>query len=635
MAIKEKEVFALLKPSLDAHTLGVNAAAELLRDCGYEVLTGDTRLSQIMNDIRYPSNQEKLIKWLKENKVSYIGLSYRLDEDEAVHLVGYVMYALKSHHMLAIQGGPINGVSFGGLPKSCQIIQEEYVGMVLTFQGSETPQETLGKYGVPPERIPKEMKEGSKYDEALLQFGKKLVKKKAYLDFPPIKRATYPEFGTMEDTVLKRVQATMTENFPPLMRAHVGPYSSMVSREENVKEFLSWCTHLADTKYLDILSIGSSQLSQSNFGENWEERPNGGGVPVNSPEEFRQIAEAASPMLVRTYSGTQNITPMAIIYENHLNIAWHALSLWWFNKMDGRGPLDVYANLKAHIETIQYIASTGKPFEPNTPHHFSFRGSDDTTYVLSAVLAAKLAKKNGIQTFILQVMLNTPRYTWGVQDLAKARAALQLVKQLEDENFTVLLQPRAGLDYFSPDLEQARIQLAAVSALIDDIEPHNEQSPPLLHVVSYSEASHLANPPIINESVQITQYAIQEYRKLRRAGLIEDMNQNEDVLERTEKLVKNVRILLQAIETHISDPYSAEGFYTIFASGFLPTPYIWAERDEFEYAMYWKTKPIHGGVKVVDQEGNPASAERIAEYAISNIPEITYRLQQRREGLLI
>ncbi len=62
------------------------------------------------------------------------------------------------------------------------------------------------------------------------------------------------------------------------MRAHVGPYSSSVSREESVKQFISWAKYLADTGYLDILSIGTSQLTQSNFGEDWGGgRPNGGG----------------------------------------------------------------------------------------------------------------------------------------------------------------------------------------------------------------------------------------------------------------------------------------------------------------------------------------------------------------------
>lgn len=633
MKVKDNEVFAFLKPALDAHTLGVNAAAELLRSCGYQVLTGDEQTANLLNEIKYPSHQEKLVAWLRANKISHVGLSYRLDEDIAVHMIGYVLYALQANNMFATQGGPINGLSFAGLPKACQAINKQFPNRIVTFQGSETPQETLGKYGVPEERIPAEMKEGSKYDEFLLQFGTAVIKKQAYLDMKPIERASYPDKGTSSDTLVKRLNATMTDNYPPLMRAHVGPFSSEATREENVNEFINWCKHLSETGYLDIVSIGSSQLSQSNFGEEWGDKPNGGGVPVNKPEEFEQIAAASSPMLVRTYSGTQRIPAMAQIYEEHLNTAWHALSLWWFNKMDGRGPHDVYQNLVEHIKTMKYIAQTDKPFEPNTPHHFAFRGADDTTYVLSAFLAAKLAKKLGIKTFVLQIMLNTPRYTWGVQDLAKARAALKLVRSLEDENFRVILQPRAGLDYFSPELNQARIQLAAVSALIDDIEPLNEKSPPVLHVVSYSEANHLATPSVINESIQITQTAIQEYRRQRRAGLVPDMSQNQDVKARTEALLKRVGTMVDAIEEHVTDPYSPEGFYTIFAAGFMPTPYIWEEKEEFAYAMKWKTKSYRGGVFAVDEEEKPVSAERIAAEAIRHIPEIQYRLKQRQAGL--
>ena len=69
-----------------------------------------------------------------------------------------------------------------------------------------------------------------------------------------------------------------------------------------------------------------------------------------------------------------------------------------FNKLDERGPYDLYTNLKQHIETIKYIATTDKPFEPNVPHHFAFRGADDVTYIVSEYLAAKLAKKLGIKT---------------------------------------------------------------------------------------------------------------------------------------------------------------------------------------------------------------------------------------------
>lgn len=207
---------------------------------------------------------------------------------------------------------------------------------------------------------------------------------------------------------------------------------------------------------MDILSIGSSQLSQSNFGEKWNDKINGGGVPVNSEKEYIDIWNAAKPMLVRTYSATQNVCRMAEMYERTINIAWHALSLWWFDELDGRGPNSLYRNLKEHIATIKYIASINKTIEANVSHHFAFRGCDDTTYIISTVLAAKMAKKCGAKYFVLQNMLNTPRSTWGVQDLAKSRVLLRLVKELEDNNFRVILQTRAGLDFLSRILMKPR-----------------------------------------------------------------------------------------------------------------------------------------------------------------------------------
>ena len=183
-------------------------------------------------------------------------------------------------------------------------------------------------------------------------------------------------------------------------------------------------------------------------------------MPLNTPEELGAVWEAARPMLVRAYAGTRNIPEMARMHERTISIAWHALSLWWFCQTDGRGPYSLGENLRQHIETLKVIAAQGSPFEPNVPHHFAFRGADDVTYVVSAFLAAKLAKRLGIRHLVLQTMLNTPKYTWGVQDLAKARASLRLVRDLESPSFSVMLQPRGGLDYFSPDLDHAKAQLA-------------------------------------------------------------------------------------------------------------------------------------------------------------------------------
>ena len=268
----------------------------------------------------------------------------------------------------------------------------------------------------------------------------------------------------------------------------MGPY--LPDRWEAVHLFQEWVRQLAAAGFLDILSIGTSQLTQSDFGEDWGDRP----------ERRRRAAQFARRVRRRLAGGPAHAGPhlcrhhehprAGAMYEERIHIAWHALSLWWFCRIDGRGPYSVRENLEQHIETLRYIATTGKPFEANVSHHFAFRGADDVTYVVSAVLAARTAKAAGIRHFVLQNMLNTPKSTWGVQDLAKSRALLRSCGNLEDDRFRVILQPRGGLDYFSPDLDKAKAQLAAVTALMDDIEPQDRHSPPLIHVVSYTEASH-------------------------------------------------------------------------------------------------------------------------------------------------
>ena len=620
------ERYGFIKPGLDAHTLGLNAAAELLRECGYDVVVADEQIEQAMSDYRHEKRRRQVAAWVRDSGIQRLGISYRLDQSDAVNMGGYLLEELKKDRRLKHQGGPIDLIFFGGLPATCQAVEKEFNGLVKTFMGGESDRQSLMEMGVPENRIPDEIAEHSKYDDFLMEFGKTIIDSGKYRNYKPADRSGYPEFGTDRDTVVKRIDAN---KFGPLMRAHVGPYSADLSRLDSVKEFKNWSEALAMTGYLDILSIGSSQLTQSNFGENWGDKTNGGGVPLNSPEEYRMIWEAARPMLVRTYAGTKNIPQLAKMHEETINISWHALSLWWFNRLDESGPYDLYTSLGQHMETIKYIASTNKPFEANVSHHFAFRGADDVTYIVSSYLTAKLAKKLGIRTFVLQNMLNTPRSTWGIQDLAKSRALLKLFKELEDPGFRVLLQPRAGLDYFKPDLYEAKIQLAAVSALMDDIDPHNEDSPPVLHVVRYSEASHLATPDVIDESIQITQYALEEYRALRRSGSIEDMSRNPEVEQRSMKLYESAREIVDAIERLIEDPYSPEGFYKIFAAGFLPVPYLWGDVDEFPHARNWKTRPVKGSVKVVDEEGKALSSQDIIAAAEKNLKDAEHNLNLR------
>lgn len=625
-------IYAFLKTAHDAHTIGIQSAASLLLDCGYKVIRADEQVEMALSHITDERAREELIDWISRNNINRVGLTYRLDKTDALRIFGYFIEELKKKQMLASQGGPVDAIFFGGLPESCSAIKKEFGNLVNCFQGGESARDSLITMGVPSEVIPPEMLEVSQYDDDREIFAKEIIDKGEYHYLKSQPTGTYPEFGSRQDSVLKRLRANRTGTLGkrPLIRAHVGPYSSDQKRFEAIRECADWARQLAGSGLLDIFSLGTSQLTQSNFGEDWRGKINGGGVPINSPDEYVQIYEAARPLLLRTYAGTKNISELAQMYEETINICWHAMSLWWFNLLDGRGPYDLYTNLKQQILAIRYVASTGKPFEANVSHHFAFRGADDVTYIVSAYLAAKLVKQLGIKTFILQNMLNTPSSTWGVQDLAKSRAMLTLVRSLEDENFKVLLQPRAGLEYFVADPYKAKVQLAAVTCLMDDIEANNESSPELLHVVSYSEASHLATPEVIDESIKITLYTLKEYRRAKQRGLIDDMSRNTEALERERKLYLDSRQLIAYLENNYSDLYSAEGFYKVFAAGFLPTPYLWKETEEFIHAVNWRTKTLHGSqVLINDLEDEMTISERL-ELAGSNLRDAEMLLKMRQ-----
>lgn len=627
MEIKKKEIFGLIKTLGDAHTMGIHAAAALLRDCGYQVWIAPQSVEDAMERIFSESSQERILDWIRKNNISRLGFSYRLDPGTAVELMGKLIYILKVNGYYEGYNSQIKHVFFAGLAPACEIIDKEYKGRVSTFRGGEAAEETLLIMGVLPEDIPRQIKAGNQYDKELAKFGEGIIKEGQYRTMIAPERNKYAEFGTAKDTLELRLDNNYKAGFQPLIRAHSGPYSADRSRSACLSEYRNWCRELGKAGFLDVLSIGSSQLSQSNFGENWAGKANGGGVPVNSETEYMDIWQAARPMLVRTYSGTKRIQKLAEIYERSINISWHALSLWWFDELDGRGPNSLYDNLKEHLETIRYIAMTNKPVETNVSHHFAFRGCDDVTYILSGFLAAKTAKRCGVKTFVLQNMLNTPRSTWGIQDLAKGRTLLKLVKELEDKDFRVVLQTRAGLDYFKPDMELAKAQLASVTAMMDDIDPFNEYSPEIIHVVSYSEALFLATPDVINDSVKITRAALQKYRKQKKAGATPKV-MTDEIKRRQMGLERSARKIIKAMEENIPDLYSPKGLYLAFVAGWLPVPELWSDSEEFRYAKEWGTRLADGGMVLCDHEMLVTDEERI-DRCVGNMPEANYILEHK------
>lgn len=596
------DIFGFVKPLVDVHTMGIFTMANLLRDCGYKVHIAHDDVAEAVENIHKVNNYSLVKKWILDNSINRLGFSYRLDPQEGCDYFMSLYEHLKGDKMMTDDGGIITAVSFAGLPDTCDMVMAKTNGKVLCFKGNETPVESLRMYDVPDELLPTSLVNDNPYDKMRWEFAERLIASERYKMEPSLDHLGYVECGKDNDTFVARLKYARNKHSLPIIRTHSGPYNP--NRLEALKEYNSWCRTLAKSQLLDVLSIGSSQLTQAHFGEDWEGLPNGGGVPVNSEMEYRIIKENATPMLVRTYSGTKDVPGLARIHERALNISWHALSFWWFDELDGRGQNTLLENLREHFETIRYIVTTGKPVEPNVPHHFAFRGADDISYIISGFLAAKACKKLGVKHLILQNMLNTPKYTWGIQDLAKGRTMLKLVRELEDDKFKVSLQSRAGLDYFAPNLDYAKVQLAAVTCLMDDIEPENNDSPEIVHVVNYCEAVRLATPPVIKESIQITLNALREYRMARVMGSVPNMKYDHDTMERTEALYAEAKGAIELLENNIPNLYTPEGFYKVFTEGFLPVPYLMDQKRKFKKATQYHTAIKNGGIKVVDDEGN-------------------------------
>ena len=597
------KVFGFVKPLVDVHTMGLYTMANLVRECGYKANIASPEINSALEHVQKLNNYSLVKSWIINNNITHLCFSYRLDPNDACDYFMQLYEMLLGDNMTAATGGTIQAFSFAGLPEACRLIAEKTQGNVILFPGSETPMESLERYNIPQEKIKKSLLADSEYDNMRMAFAKKIIESESYKNITPQDHYGYPTCGTDNDTYVARLDYAKEKGALPIIRTHSGPYNP--DRMEAIKEYNSWVEDLAKSKLLDVLSIGSSQLTQSNFGEDWEGLQNGGGVPINSPLEYRVIREKAKPMLARTYSGTKDVPALAKIHEESLNISWHALSFWWFNELDGRGKNTLLDNLKEHFEAVRYIVSTGKPVEPNVPHHFAFRGADDITYIISGFLAAKACKLLGVRHLILQNMLNTPKNTLGIQDLAKGRSMLRLIKELEDDSFSVSLQSRVGLDYFATDLEHAKVQLAAATCMMDDIDPDNPNSPEIVHVVNYSEAVRLATPDIISDSIKITLETLKEYRAAKMFGKVPNMGYDQETINRTEQLYTEAKEAITFLEKNIPNLYTPEGFYFVFAHGFLPVPYLMDHENKYPKAKMWPTAYKNGGIQVVDDENNP------------------------------
>lgn len=319
----------------------------------------------------------------------------------------------------------------------------------------------------------------------------------------------------------------------PLLRHHFGL--------PTMEDTLAGIEQIADARVLDVISLGTDQDAQENFfhPERQDPRRRGaGGVPVRSADDYRALYSASrrgNYPLMRTYSGTDDFIPLAEMYRDTINIAWCAIPLFWFNKMDGRGPWDLEGSIREHQAVMRWYGERGIPVELNEPHHWGMRDASDVTFVVSAYLSAYNARAFGVRDYIAQLMFNSPPGLSDVMDLAKMLACLDLAEGL-DGDFRVWRQARVGLLSHPLDQEAARGHLAASTYLQMALKPH------ILHVVGHTEADHAATAADVIAACKVARRAIEN--AVRGAP---DMTHDPRLQERRAELVSEAQVVLDAI----------------------------------------------------------------------------------------
>ncbi len=322
----------------------------------------------------------------------------------------------------------------------------------------------------------------------------------------------------------------------PLLRAHFG-LPTLSETVQGIKD-------IARADVLDVISIAPDQEAQEHFFHPKQQDPalvGAGGVPLRTREDLLALHAARlygnSPLL-RIYAGTQDFISFAELVQETIQNAWAAIPLFWFNKMDGRGPLSLVDSIEQHIDVIKWHADRGIPVEINDPHHWGLRDAPDPIVVADSFLCAQLAKALGVRYYVAQYMFNAPPNTSIKMDLAKMLAMAELNATLEDEKFTVIRQVRTGLASMPLQLNRAKGQLAISTTYQMALRPQ------IVHVVTHSEALHAAQSQEIIESCEIVNQVI-----TRSLEGLPDPAQDHLVKKRKQQLIEEVQLIFQAINS--------------------------------------------------------------------------------------
>jgi uncharacterized protein (TIGR01319 family) len=326
---------------------------------------------------------------------------------------------------------------------------------------------------------------------------------------PPLHEARKPKWS---DFLVERIRQVRERENRPIIRAHIGIAAETI--EPTVKAI----EKLANAEAFEIVSLAPDQTCQELLAKfiRGEEDPNKylagqGGAPIRTVEDLKRLKAATQRgnyPLTRIYTGTDELLELAHLWEDHLNMAFPAVPIFYYNELDGRGPISIRDSFDEHFRTIEWWAQQGKPLEINDPHQWGLRYASDDMQVTDHVLCALVALKKGIKHYVMQMMFELPPEISALDDLAKMKAAYELAEPLARHfDFHIIKQTRSGLPGFPPNLNQAKGHLAF------GIYTQLYMEPDILHVVTHSEAHHEATADDIIESCEIVKQVCWDFAK--------------------------------------------------------------------------------------------------------------------------
>ncbi len=314
------------------------------------------------------------------------------------------------------------------------------------------------------------------------------------------------------DFLVERIRQVRELEDRPIIRAHIGIAA------ETIEPTVEAIKKLADAHALEVVSLAPDQPSQEMLAKfiRGEEDPDKylrgqGGAPIRTVDDLSRLKAATRrgnfPM-TRIYTGTDELVALAHLWQEYLNICFPAVPIFFYNELDGRGPISIRDSFTEHYQTIRWWAEQGKPLEINDPHQWGLRYASDDMQVTDHVLCALIALKMGIKHYVMQMMFELPPDISALDDLAKMKAAYELAEPLTRHyDFNIIRETRSGLPSFPPNLFQAKGHLAF------GIYTQLYMEPDILHVVSFPEAHHEAKAEDIIESCELVKQVCWDFKK--------------------------------------------------------------------------------------------------------------------------